>query len=59
MTDNYKLYRKKWMELTRGGMSPQQADVTAQEYAEECKREYTEINTKINFNRAIFFQSFI
>jgi len=41
---NYdQLYRTKWMELTRMGMSPEQADVTAQEYAEECRREYTEI----------------
>jgi len=42
MTNNYKLYRKKWMELTRGGMSPQQADVTAQEFTEELEEEYVD-----------------
>ena len=42
MTDNYKLYRKKWLELTRGGMSPEQADVTAQEFTEELEEEYVD-----------------
>jgi len=40
---NYdQLYRKKWLELTRGGMSPQQADVTAQEYADRLKKYFKE-----------------
>jgi len=37
------LKRNKWLELTREGMSSEEANINADKYAEECMKEYTEI----------------
>lgn len=40
---NYdQLYKDKWLELTQRGMSPKEADIHAQEYADRLKKYFKE-----------------